>query len=102
MQAHGAKKDSKKGSLLAAAGIDPVQHRKEQLAKAAGKTIQEHQGPLEAVHRVQKFQMQGTKQIAKGILQNNTLEILNIKGNLFGDDGIILLSESVNSSSKLT
>ena len=39
--------------------------------------------------------VQGTKWIAKGLKENSTLEVLNIKGNIIGDDGWILLSESL-------
>lgn len=39
--------------------------------------------------------VQGCKWIAKGIKENSTLEVLNIKGNIIGDDGCILLSESL-------
>jgi len=46
--------------------------------------------------------MAGCKWIAKGISQNKTLEHLNIKGNGIGDDGIILLAESLKSASSLT
>lgn len=31
--------------------------------------------------------VQGCKWIAKGLLENKTLEVLNIKGNIIGDDG---------------
>ena len=30
--------------------------------------------------------------MAKGISQNKTLEVLNIKGNIIGDDGLILIA----------
>jgi hypothetical protein len=30
--------------------------------------------------------------VAKGISQNKTLEVLNIKGNIIGDDGLILIA----------
>ena len=45
--------------------------------------------------------MAGCKQIAKGIKENSTLESLNIKGNMIGDDGIILLSESLRDANRL-
>jgi Ran GTPase-activating protein (RanGAP) involved in mRNA processing and transport len=34
----------------------------------------------------------GAKWIAKGISYNKTLEVLNIKGNIIGDEGMILIS----------
>ena len=46
--------------------------------------------------------MQGCKWIAKGITQNQTLESLNIKGNMIGDDGLILLAESFRDAPSLT
>jgi Ran GTPase-activating protein (RanGAP) involved in mRNA processing and transport len=46
--------------------------------------------------------MQGCKWIAKGISQNTTLESLNIKGNMIGDDGVILLAESLKDAINLT
>ena len=35
----------------------------------------------------------GCKWIAKGVSQNQTLEVLNIKGNMIGDEGMLSLSE---------
>ena len=46
--------------------------------------------------------MQGCKWIAKGITQNQTLESLNIKGNMIGDDGLTLLAESFKDAPNLT
>jgi Ran GTPase-activating protein (RanGAP) involved in mRNA processing and transport len=40
----------------------------------------------------------GAKWIAKGLSHNKTLEILNIKGNIIGDEGMILIAESLSSS----
>jgi len=34
----------------------------------------------------------GAKWIAKGMQQNTSLEVLNIKGNIIGDDGLILIA----------
>ena len=45
--------------------------------------------------------MQGTKWIAKGISQNQSLETLNIKGNMIGDDGVVLLAESIREAQNL-
>lgn len=39
-----------------------------------------------------ELMIQGAKWIAKGIQQNKTLEVLNIKGNIIGDDGLILIA----------
>ena len=39
-----------------------------------------------------ELMVQGAKWISKGIQSNNTLEVLNIKGNIIGDDGLILIS----------
>jgi hypothetical protein len=39
--------------------------------------------------------MAGCKQIAKGIKENSSLQCLNIKGNMIGDDGVIVLAESL-------
>jgi Ran GTPase-activating protein (RanGAP) involved in mRNA processing and transport len=41
----------------------------------------------------------GAKWIAKGISINKTLEILNIKGNIIGDEGLMLIAQSLPSSS---
>ena len=46
--------------------------------------------------------MSGCKWIAKGIKENQTLEVLNIKGNMIGDDGIIVLAESLKDANRLT
>jgi hypothetical protein len=46
--------------------------------------------------------MQGCKWIAKGISQNASLDHLNIKGNMIGDDGISLLAESFKQAQNLT
>ena len=43
----------------------------------------------------------GAKWIAKGITCNRTLEVLNIKGNIIGDEGMILLAQSMSSSTQL-
>lgn len=40
----------------------------------------------------------GAKWIAKGISHNRTLEVLNIKGNIIGDEGMILIAQSLSSS----
>ena len=34
----------------------------------------------------------GAKWIAKGLTHNKTLEVLNIKGNIIGDEGMILIA----------
>ena len=34
----------------------------------------------------------GAKWVAKGIASNKTLEVLNIKGNILGDEGMLLLA----------
>lgn len=39
-----------------------------------------------------ELMVQGAKWIAKGIHQNKTLEVLNIKGNIIGDDGLLLIA----------
>ena len=39
-----------------------------------------------------ELMVQGAKWIAKGISQNKTLEVLNVKGNIIGDDGLILIA----------
>jgi len=39
--------------------------------------------------------VQGTKSISLGIMKSNSLEILNIKGNVIGDQGMILLAQSL-------
>jgi len=39
-----------------------------------------------------ELMVQGAKWIAKGVAQNKTLEVLNIKGNIIGDDGLILIA----------
>lgn len=45
--------------------------------------------------------VQGCKWIAKGLKDNSTLQILNIKGNIIGDDGCVLLAESLVGNKKL-
>ena len=37
----------------------------------------------------------GTKALAQGIQRNRSLESLNIKGNVIGDQGMILLAQSL-------
>mmetsp|Transcript_51396 Transcript_51396/g.70543 ORF Transcript_51396/g.70543 Transcript_51396/m.70543 type:complete len:99 (-) Transcript_51396:406-702(-) len=45
--------------------------------------------------------VQGAKCISQGIMKNNTLESLNIKGNVIGDQGLILLSQSLRDATRL-
>jgi Ran GTPase-activating protein (RanGAP) involved in mRNA processing and transport len=40
----------------------------------------------------------GAKCIAQGISKNNSLESLNIKGNVIGDQGIILIAQALKES----
>jgi Ran GTPase-activating protein (RanGAP) involved in mRNA processing and transport len=40
----------------------------------------------------------GAKWISKGLSHNKTLEVLNIKGNIIGDEGMILIAESLASA----
>jgi len=39
-----------------------------------------------------ELMVSGAKWISKGIQQNKTLEVLNMKGNIIGDEGLILLA----------
>lgn len=39
-----------------------------------------------------EFMVAGAKWIAKGLKSNNTLQVLNIKGNIIGDDGCVLIA----------
>lgn len=39
-----------------------------------------------------ELMVQGAKWIAKGLKNNDTLQALNMKGNIIGDDGCILLA----------
>ena len=43
----------------------------------------------------------GAKWIAKGISQNASLELLNLKGNIIGDEGLILLSQNLKDATSL-
>ena len=43
----------------------------------------------------------GSKALAQGIQRNNSLESLNIKGNVIGDQGMILLAQSLVSAPNL-
>lgn len=43
----------------------------------------------------------GAKWIAKGISCNRTLEVLNIRGNIIGDEGMVLLSQSLPAATSL-
>ena len=43
----------------------------------------------------------GAKCIAQGIPKNNTLESLNIKGNVIGDQGMILIAQSLRDAPQL-
>jgi Ran GTPase-activating protein (RanGAP) involved in mRNA processing and transport len=43
----------------------------------------------------------GTKWIAKGICENSTLEVLNIKGNVIGDEGIMLIAAALKEAPNL-
>ena len=45
--------------------------------------------------------VQGAKWIAKGIQSNKSLEVLNIKGNIIGDDGLILIAQSLKDAPQL-
>lgn len=40
----------------------------------------------------------GAKSIASGLIKNTSLESLNIKGNVIGDQGIILLANALRQS----
>lgn len=40
----------------------------------------------------------GAKCIASGLAKNHTIESLNIKGNIIGDQGIILLANALKES----
>ena len=42
-----------------------------------------------------ELMVSGTKWIAKGLTHNKTLEVLNIKGNIIGDEGMILIAQSL-------
>jgi len=37
----------------------------------------------------------GAKWIAKGLRTNQSLEVLNIKGNIIGDDGCVLIAQAL-------
>jgi hypothetical protein len=39
-----------------------------------------------------ELMVSGAKWIAKGLTYNKTLEVLNIKGNIIGDEGMILIA----------
>ena len=39
--------------------------------------------------------------MSKGIAQNKSLEVLNIKGNIIGDDGLILIAQSLRDAPSL-
>jgi len=39
--------------------------------------------------------VEGTDRIAKGLKENSTLELLNIKGNIIGDDGCVFLAKAL-------
>ena len=43
----------------------------------------------------------GAKWIAKGMQQNTSLEVLNIKGNIIGDDGLILIAQAIRDAPHL-
>jgi len=45
--------------------------------------------------------VQGAKCVAQGITKNNSLESLNIKGNVIGDQGMILLAQSLREAPTL-
>ena len=40
----------------------------------------------------------GAKCIAQGISKNSSLELLNLKGNVIGDQGIIMISQALKES----
>ena len=42
-----------------------------------------------------ELMVEGTKCLAEGLLKNTTLESLNIKGNVIGDSGMILLASAL-------
>ena len=42
-----------------------------------------------------ELMVSGAKWIAKGLTHNKTLEVLNIKGNIIGDEGMILIAQSL-------
>lgn len=39
--------------------------------------------------------LEGARWIAKGLLKNVTLSVLNLKGNIIGDEGCELIAESL-------
>ena len=43
----------------------------------------------------------GAKCISQGIMKSSTLELLNIKGNVIGDQGMILLAQSLRFAQNL-
>jgi Ran GTPase-activating protein (RanGAP) involved in mRNA processing and transport len=43
----------------------------------------------------------GMKWFAKGLKINNTLEILNLKGNVIGDEGCVYLSKAIRNNRTL-
>lgn len=45
--------------------------------------------------------MAGAKWIAKGLKSNNTLEVLNIKANVIGDEGCALLAAALEGNEKI-
>lgn len=42
--------------------------------------------------------VEGTEWIKKGLKENNTLEVLNVKGNIIGDEGAKLLAEALENN----
>lgn len=45
--------------------------------------------------------VQGIKSISQGIVKNTSLESLNIKGNIIGDQGVIMLAQSLRMAPNL-
>lgn len=43
----------------------------------------------------------GTKWIAKGLCENHSLEVLNMKGNVIGDEGIMLIAAALKEAPNL-
>lgn len=39
-----------------------------------------------------ELMVQGIKSISQGLVKNNSLEVLNVKGNIIGDQGMIMLA----------
>ncbi len=43
----------------------------------------------------------GAKWIAKGLKQNSTLEVLNIRGNIIGDEGCVLIAQALQGNERI-